>query len=84
MENDSTNTNSTDVTNKSIISRTSQLLSKYSTIKNFRKTLNLTLVAVILYYVKTTNVTMDHIPQILGQFQNIIETAKNITRVTIP
>ena len=73
MENDSTNTTSTDGTNKSILSRTSQFIEKHKTlIKNFRRTLNLTLILSILYYVKTSNIAMDTIPPVVDHLKDLV------------
>ena len=70
MENDSTNTSET---NKSILSRTSQFIEKHKNmIKNFRRTLNLTLILAILYYVKTSNITMDNIPLVMGDISTFV------------
>ena len=70
MENDSTNTSET---NKSILSRTSQFIEKHKNmIKNFRRTLNLTLILAILYYVKTSNITMDNIPSVMGDIKDVM------------
>ena len=80
MENDSTNTSET---NKSILSRTSQFIEKHKNmIKNFRRTLNLTLILAILYYVKTSNITMDNIPSVMGDIKDVMSEIGKLHNIT--
>ena len=83
MENDSTDTTSTGVTNTSFFSRTSQFLDRHKrTIKSFRRTVNLACIVAILYYVKTTNIAMDAIPPIIREVNQVLSSAQNLHNIT--
>lgn len=82
MENDS-NTDTTEKSTYSFSSLGETFRKNQGIIKNCRKTLNLVLIIIILYYVKTNNnVTMDNIPSLMGEIKDLVESAKNISSIT--